>query len=750
MSDSTVLQFGEFTLHVTERLLLRDGRAVPLTPKAFDVLAVLAARPGRLVTKDELLKEIWPDTFVEEGNLAYHVFAVRKALGDTAEGHRYVETVPKRGYRFVGAPVPLTVANLAQHETIARELNGSEGGSDVKDMPGRRPAQSRDASRRMIWWAAAGVCGAALAVVLLSPRRPAAADEPTKVEVSSPGVRLSLTSTFTISPDGRRLVFAGAGPDGVTRLWIRSMDASDARPLVGTEIALGGIVPPMFWSPDSRFVAFDAIGQLKKIDVTGGPPQTVCPLPGLAVGGSWNEEGVIVVGSPQGGISRCSASGGPASTITSPDPSQQHSAHLLPWFLPDGRQFLYLAVSRAVPGNSGIYVQTLDAQPDAAPTRILDARFGAAYVSGRDGAEGHLLFLRDGQLFAQAFDAARLQLTGAAAPVAAPVGHFLDGAFFSASTSSTLVFRPPDESRRLTWLDRRGNVLLHVGEPGRFSGLAVAPGGKRAVVVQHATGANVDQDLWLIDLASGRSSRITFDARLEDVPVWSADGKRVVFNASGAIGALFDQSVNGQPDTRMLLDGPPHNVPESVSPDGQFLLYSVANIGTTRTDIWVLPLSGEQDPYPLIRRNFDQSQAQFSPDGRWVAYVSNESGRQEVWVRRFAPNATGADSDVESVVVSSSGGMAPRWRGDGKELFFVTPDGAIAAADVHSVDALEIGTPKRLFQAPDIPFDGAQGVPSWSVSADGSRFLVVLAETRTTPTSFSLIFNWQAGLTGRP
>jgi DNA-binding winged helix-turn-helix (wHTH) protein/Tol biopolymer transport system component len=699
MSDQAGLQFGDFTLDVTERVLLREGRAVPLTPKAFDVLAALAARSGRLVTKDDLLKEVWPDAFVEESNLAYHVFALRRALGDTAEDHRYIETVPKRGYKFVGKVREATEANSGPDETADLALGGANArssshqsplvglsaggaeelrqGSEPQDAPTAEdpPARPRRPSRTTALWVVASACGAAVLAVLWYPRHPPPADEPTKVEVSSSGVRLSLTSTFTISPDGRRLVFAGAGPDGVTRLWVRNLDASDARPLPGTEVALGGVVPPMFWSPDSRFVAFDASGQLKKIDVTGGAPQTVCTLPELAVGGSWNQDGIIVIGSPRGGISRCPASGGSASIVTHPDSSQQHSAHLLPWFLPDGRRFLYLAVSRAVPENSGIYVQALDARPGSAPTRILDARFGAAYAPGGDSARGHLLFVRGGELFAQGFDAAGLQIMGEAARVAEPVGHFLDSAFFSVSTNGTLVLRPLEGLRRLTWLDRRGSVLGHVGEPARYSGLALAPGEQRAVVVRHTIGASVDQDLWLVDLPSGRSSRITFDARLEGQPVWYPDGQRIVFGASGTIGALFDQPIGGGHETRLLLESPQHEIPESVSPDGRLLLYTVANLGATRNDIWVLPLTGERIPFPLISRDFDQRQAQFSPDGRWVAYVSNESGRQEVRVCRFTPNATGVQSEVESVVVSTSGGMAPRWRSDGKEIFFVTPDG---------------------------------------------------------------------------
>jgi DNA-binding winged helix-turn-helix (wHTH) protein/Tol biopolymer transport system component len=761
------VQFGDFTLDVSERLLLRDGRPVALPPKAFDVLAALAARPGRLIPKDELLKEVWPDSFVEESNLAYHVFALRRALGET-ESERYVETVPKRGYRFVasvtpangadvstvpGPPANVKSPNLEQDGAV--DLGFADVGSrdhSPEALEGDEPAAtntpkgwqraSQYLSRTAPWWFAAGACSAAVVVVLLYPRRPLVAREPIRVEVST-GVRLTDSSAFAISPDGRRLVFAGSGADGVVRLWVRGLNENQARPLPGTEIALGSVVPPMFWSPDSRFVAFDASGQLKKVEVTGTSPQTVCTLPGIAVGGSWSRDDVIVVGSPQGGIVRCPASGGLASVLTQPDPSRHESTHVFPWFLPDGRRFLYLSVSRTAPDTSAIYVHTLDAPPGTSATRILAAGFGAAYVPDGAREPGHLLFMRNGALFAQPFDPARLQLTGEAARIAEPVGSFLDGAFFSASTNGVLAFRPAAEPLRLVWLDRHGNTLSRVGEPGQYSAVALAPGGARAVVVQHPLRATVDQDLWLVDLPFGRLSRVTFDARLEGHPVWSEDGARIVFTAGGAIGSLFEQPVSGEQAARLLLESPQHKVPTSISRDGRFLLYTSANNGSTRVDVWVLPLTGERKPYPLIRRAFDQEQAQFSPDGRWVAYVSNESGRQEVWVRPFATVLTDDGENAgESAIVSTSGGTAPRWRADGKELFFITLEGAIASAPVSVRPVLDVGAPTTLFQANGIATD-------WAVSADGSRFLVMAPERSAASTSFSLVFGWQDTLDRR-
>ena len=733
--DRGGLQFGDFTLDVAERRLLRDGRPVTLAPKAFDVLAALAARPGRLITKDELLKEVWPDSFVEESNLAYHVFALRKALGETADGESYVETVPKRGYRFTAS---VTAVNGAASADAPQAPDDREPQVQIAEKePWRVP---RFFGRPAALWFIGGACFATLVLMLLYQRQSPAARVPIRVEVST-GVRLTETSAFALSPDGRQLVFAGSGADGVVRLWVRSLDASEARPLPGTEVALGALVPPMFWSPDSRFVAFDAIGQLKKVDVTGGSPQTVCAVTGV-IGGSWSPNGVIVVGSPQGGISRCPASGGQASIVTKPDASRQESAHLLPWFLPDGRRFLYLSVSRTAPENSALYVHTVDAPPGTvSPTRLMAAGFGAAYVPDGAREQGHLLFMRDGALFAQAFDPVRLQITGEAARIAEPVGSFLDGGFFSASRTGALAFRAPDETLRLTWLNRLGNVLERVGQPGKYSGLALAPEQTRAVVVQRATRSTADSDLWLVDLPSGRSSRLTFDARLEEQPVWSDDGRRIYFTGSGAIGSLFEQPINGEQEARLLLESPQHKMPTSVSRDGRFLLFTSEN-GSTRGDVWVLPLTGERTPYPLIRRAFDQEQAQFSPDGRWVAYVSNESGRQEVLLRRFEPAAHDPESAGESVTVSKSGGTAPRWRADGKELFFITPEDAVVSVSVSARSGLEVGSPTTLFNAPGIAAD-------WGVSADGSRFLVMTPERSGASTSLSLIFDWQGMLNPR-
>ena len=304
---------------------------------------------------------------------------------------------------------------------------------------------------------------------------------------------------------------------------------------------------------------------------------------------------------------------------------------------------------------TGVYVRALDAKPEE-PTshRVLTTGFGATYVPDVAPGIGRLLFVRDATLFAQPFDAGRLQLSGDAVRVGEPVGSFLDGAFFSASTNGVLVFRGPDEDRQLTWFDRGGKILGPASEPGRYSGLTLGPSETRAVVVKQANQATADQDLWVMELSQSRSSRLTFDSRLEESPVWSHDGRRVFFTGTGTAGSLFEQSLSGTDPAQLLLQNEEHKVPTSASSDGRFLLYTSVGKGPTRFDLWVLPLKGDRKPFPFLRREYDQEQGQFSPDGRWVAYVSNESGRDEVLVRPFtSAGAAGADREL--------GGLE-RWR----------------------------------------------------------------------------------------
>jgi DNA-binding winged helix-turn-helix (wHTH) protein/Tol biopolymer transport system component len=747
-------QFGPFSIDTAERVLRRDGRTVPLTPKAFDVLAALIEQPGRLISKEELLQKVWPDTFVEESNLAYNVFALRKALGDTADNGQYIETIAKRGYRFTApvtaaspgngrppSPEGVSETPLTEAITAGAEFHARGGPSQppiTSDVRGYFPSRLFRAAA----WFTAGVICASGVVLLMIPRKAMPTPSVVRAQIA-PGVLLSEASVFALSPDGQQIVFAGAGLDGVTRLWIRRMDAEVARPLPGTE-ALGGFIPLMFWSPDGQSIAFSPPGQLQRIDLRGGAPHTVCDLPFGAIAGSWNADDVIVVGQPTGGLLRCPAAGGAASEVTHLDATKGENVHLFPSFLPDGRHFLYLSVSRAAPEHSGVYLGSLDQAPSALRRdRLVATGFGAAYARSALGSIGHVVFLQEQTLFAQEFDERSLRLRGAPVSLAQPVGSFLDGGFFSVSQNDVIAFRAPDKEFQLTWFDRRGNKLRTVGDAGLYSAVAISPDDSRVATVKEVFRPNIDQDIWVFESSRMTMRRVTSEMQLEGSPVWTADGERLIFTTTGGIGSLFEQVVDAASGPKPLLKTNEHLIPTSVSADGRFLLYAAMNTGATRLDIWVLSLTDPQQRFPLIQRGFDQSQGQFSPDGRWVAYVSDESGRSEVLVRRFVTPSEGLTPEPETVVVSSAGGTAPRWRADGKELYFISADGTIMVADVNAGARISVGVPRALFQIPRSHGD-------WAVASDGSRFLIAMPAGPETSAPFTILWNRLAGLGAQP
>ena len=735
------VHFGTVTLIPDERLVLKDGRPVAFTPKAFDLLVVLAANPGRLLTKEHLMQAVWPDVIVEESNLAYHVFAIRKALGESSDGDRCIETVPKRGYRFVAPvrvepdaralPPELATPTLERRERTDLPSAGPADAEGRERFPGRR----RTGITLRVWLGLAG--GLALIALMLPGLGPlrSSSGPATSVHFQEPVTgRLAETGMFSVSPDGRRLVFAAEGADGVLRLWSRTMNTLQPVPLPGTEVF--AIIPPVVWSPDSRFVAFDPGYVLKKASVDGGAPQSLCEMPGTAVGGSWNRAGDILLGNALGGLFRCPAAGGRATSVTVADLSKGER-HIFPSFLSDGRRFLYLRISRTNPETSGIYLGDLGAESRGVGNRLITTGFGAAFVAPTGSGPGVIVFARDGALFAQRFDEQRLELVGDATRLAEGIGSYLDGAFFSVSPR-TLVYRAPEPDSRLTWFDRQGNELGGVGTPDRFSGLSLSPDGNRALVTTQAPQGTVNADLWLFDLTAAAipRQRLTFGPALEFWPTWSAND-RFVFGSAGGASGVYQQTLGGK---RMLLfktSGP--EIPTSVSGDGRIVLYTTITGPATGGDVWVrVGDRTSASPRPFLQREKDQSDAQLAPDSRWVAYVSNEAGPSEVFVTefRFDP-ATDSITAGESIRISEGGGFSPRWRRDGRELFYLTPDGSVMAIEVGAKSEFRPGMAKRLFKVPGV-------VPEWGVTPDGARFL--FAVPVSPPPPFHVVQDWQATL----
>ena len=543
---------------------------------------------------------------------------------------------------------------------------------------------------------------------------------------------------LAVSPDGHKLAFTATGPAG--GIWVRDLDSLDARLLPGTQNTL-----EVFWSPDSRYLGFGAGNQLKKIDISGGPPQTLTEGAGMAGSGAWNQEGVIVYGAIPGPMRRVSDSGGVPVDLTPAVRGAVVAATGIPSFLPDSRHFLYFLAAAQL-DVWGVYVGSIDAKPDQQPAKpLIPARTAARYVQDADGKGGHLFFLRDGTLMAQPFDAGKLSTTGAPVPLAESVGSINSLGWFSASPSGVLAYRTGSSAagNQLTWFDREGKAVGTFGEPGGYRNPILSPDATRATVSDSAGRAT--GDLWTLDFARGIRTRFTFSQTLHSDGIWSPDGSRIAFSA-GNRDTLYERASSGAGEEkelyRKLGEG---KMPTSFSPDGRFLLYFTNSLSNTGSDVWVLSLGTDRKPLPLLDSKFNETDGVFSPDGRWIAYQSDESGRDEVYVRPFvASGPAGAPVLGEGkwqISKDGAGAGLIRWRADGKEIIFHGANGSPMAVEVSATGAaFQPGIPKQLFALPQ-----SSGV--WDVTADGKKFLVpVPPGSQSAPTPITVVSNWQAEL----
>jgi eukaryotic-like serine/threonine-protein kinase len=579
-------------------------------------------------------------------------------------------------------------------------------------------------NRHWLRWLVAGALLLAGAVSLpfavVYFREPARDDRQIRFTVLAPDRATLSNVPPSISPDGRRVAFV-ANLDGKTQLWIRAINSTNAQPLLGTDDA-----DYPFWSPDSRSIAFFADGKLKKIDASGGPAQTLSDVPTLtARGGTWNRDGVIVFGAAAGPLRRVSSAGGTPSLLTELDLSGGEVAHRNPSFLPDGRHFLFFVQGRQ--DKQGIYLGSLETKRGALLVR--------GDSSGVYAPPGYLIFARERTLMGQRFDVQTLALGGDAFPVAEPVGLYNQNtATFSVSDNTVLAFASAYGDRQLAWFDRTGKLLERIGSSTSFFDVALSPDERRAAI---QSGNN---DIWVVDLArAGVPSRLTFDAGVEDLPVWSPDGSLVLFNSTAAGTAdLYSKPSTGAGKEEVILKSPGVKRATDWSRDGRFILYDNDDPNSA-SDLWVLPLFGEKKPEPFLQTPFAEQQARFSPDGKWIAYISNESGTAEVYVQSFP--ASGGKWQV-----STRGGFTPRWRGDGRELFYLAPDRRIMAVEVRTTGTtLEVSAATPLFQAP-VDVVSAVATNRYAVSADGRRFLINAPVETTSSAPITIVVNWTAGL----
>jgi Tol biopolymer transport system component len=583
------------------------------------------------------------------------------------------------------------------------------------------------------WILAAVMTVVAAAVTAIHVRESPPAVPLTRFDVFPPE-KGGFSAWIGVSPDGRYLGFTASGADGIPRVWVRPIDSLQARMLPGTD----GTVT-FFWSPDSRYVVFQSAGKLKKIDVSGGPPQTLCDGVGLLLGGSWNADGVIVFGSNNGPILRVSAAGGAASPVTKLEQGRDEGNHTDPTFLPDGRHFLYLRRSVRTE-NSGIYVGSIDVRPEQQSLkRIQAADFSFGYAPPRNGSTARLLFLREESLMAQAFDERRFEMAGEPAPIAEQVGTSITRAYFSVSLNGVLAYRGGSgPSSELRWFDREGHNLGRAGEPGDYRDMALSKDASRVAYSQPSKGG--DLQIWTLDNERAINTRLGFLADGSRAPVWSSDSKYVAFSSARGNAIYVKDAANSGSERPVLQTGMAKFV-NDWSLDGRYLLYTET---ATSLDLFALPDplgTGERKPIPVANSGFSESQGQFSPDGRWVAYASDESGRFEIYVVPFPPG----DGRTGKSLVSSAGGRQPRWRADGKELYYLGPDSSVMAVDTQTDPVFQRATPHALFRSPTIPY-AANTQHRYDATRDGKKFLMVNVLVGGPSSPVTVVLNWETGL----
>ncbi len=577
--------------------------------------------------------------------------------------------------------------------------------------------------KRWLPWAAVVAAAVAAFATGWTLRTPEARPQ-VQFHVAAPD-GLTVMGSPRLSPDGRLLAFNATDASGTTQIWIRPLDAVEALPVAGSE----GAGRP-FWSPDSRFLGFFDDGKLKKVAASGGPPQSLCDVT-FGADASWGASGVILFdGRTSDPLRRCPAAGGVAKPEVEANPEQGLNGAGWPEFLPDGRHFLYVAIRAAE--EPMLFVRALDTGEEKP---LFETASRVQYAP-----PGYLLYVREDTLVAQPFDADARELTGEAVPIAEGLGMDAVGlAHYSASFDGTLAYRAGEtRTRQLLWIDREGQELEAVGEVGEYGDVWPSPDGTRLAFDMPEDGSG-SLDLWIRDLTRGVTSRFTFDPGSDSSPLWSPDGRTIVFTSDreGVPGDLYQKLASGTGEEEILLANGEEKYACDWSRDGRFLVY-MSRGRETRWDAWALPMEGTMagEPFPIVKTRFREIAPSLSPGGTLVAYVSNESGQNEVYVQEFPEPRS-------KWQVSTGGGSDPHWRADGREIFYRSPTAQIMSVPVHDGDGFTAGTPAVLFQARLQP---AIVRSLYRPSPDGQRFLTLAPLGRDSILPTTVVLNWPAGL----
>jgi serine/threonine protein kinase len=543
-------------------------------------------------------------------------------------------------------------------------------------------------------------------------------------------VRAGGIGNFALSPDGSKLVFLGTDSNNAL-LWLQSLDSFDARPLPGT--TLSGSGGQLFWSPDSRFIAFDAGSQLIKVDVATGSVRKICDLSGLIIGGSWNRDGVIIFyDAINNSLMRVSESGGKPSLVMKPDPDKGERLFYFPVFLPDGSHFLYFCGSND-PEIEGIYVGNLHAEPEKQiRKKVVDTAYRCLYVPNGSSDSGYLLMMVNQDIVATPFNHNNLELADNSFMLAQGVGNYFEHVFFSASNNGVLVYRGGRGlQKQFQWLGRDGTVLETVGEPGDYRTFDLSRDASQLVVGKFGSSSGGGQNLWLFDMSrKGLSKPLTFLDTENTDPRWSRDGDYIIFGSSQDIARSPFKLALPSLDLEQVFkfNGSLFSL-DDISPDNEYLLYHDSQI----PELWVRPLTDDKERIPIIKYPTGTlDQAQFSPDGRYIAFHSSVSGDFEVKVVPFP-------STGEEWQISTEGGVQPTWRMDGRELYFVAPSGMLMAVKILPGETFAFGTPQSLFPT---GLSGDISIEEYAPHPDGERFLLFRPVEENKDMPFKVILNW--------
>ncbi len=634
------IEFGPFVFDRARQLLARDGREIPLPPRVLGVLEVLVARPGQIVSKQELIETVWKDAFVSDTSLAEAISFLRQALGDDPQQPAYIQTVHRRGYRFLLPEPPDSSADAPPTEVVAPD---------------------RDAWPSVVPWAIAVLLAAVSASALWRLAHPDTPPAPpvARFDIAAPpgAVIDGSGASVAISADGSRIAFVACAADAGCRVYERRLDETVARPVAGTE---GGSAP--FLSPDGAALGFFADGKLKKVDVTGGPPAVLADVR-QPLGAAWADAGTVVfAASPRGGVGglmRVAADGGRApAAIYDSDPRRGELALAWPDILPGGRVILATAIAAPGPPLLSSIVAISPGTRERTP--IIDRAAAARFV-----APNTLVLVRDGQLTAAAFDVSRLRVVGQ--PVALGWAVAEDAPQFAVSRNGSLALVPTvdEPPASLAFLSRDGRLSPLPASPQQLSSAALSPDGRRLVALARS---DPRSDVWSLELERGALTRLTFDGE-HRAPIWGAGGRGIVFaSRAGGPFNLFAQTFDA-PGTQKLTAAAHPQFPSSLAGEDRAVVFTDFD-PVNGADLWTVPIGGGP-PAPILETPFDETAASVSPDGRWIAYQSNASNRWEVYARPLPGRGA-------ATPISTAGGMQPAWSRDGRTIYYSGPTGVMA------------------------------------------------------------------------